>query len=48
MLDKFYKLRPKFNGEQAVNAKIYYLVLNENEFKLMNKEIQKLCLDFLK
>jgi len=41
-VDKYYKLRPTFNGEQAIKAKIYYLVLNENEFKLMNKEIQNL------
>ena len=45
-VDRYYKLRPKFDGEQAVLAKIYYLVLNEEESKLLNTELLKIESDF--
>jgi hypothetical protein len=41
-VDKYYNLRPKFSGEQAVLAEIYYLELNMAEFDLFYNELIKL------
>lgn len=38
-VDKYYNLRPRFSGEQAVLAEIYYLELNMSEFVLLYSEL---------
>lgn len=41
-VDKYYKLRPNFTGEQTTLAKIFYLELNMSEFALLYSELVRL------
>jgi len=41
-VDKYFNLRPRFSGEQAVLAEVYYLELSMAEFELFYNELIKL------